>query len=96
MFTRLTLGATGAMANADHLLGAIILTVTVTATAEVGRAVRFAIIPLGLALFATPFMFAAGWTATLGSIGCGAALILLSLRRGPVRNGYGASEVLIR
>jgi hypothetical protein len=28
------------MANADHLLGALVLTFTVTTTAEVGRAVR--------------------------------------------------------
>ena len=37
---RLTVGAAGAMANADHLLGALVLTFTVTTTAEVGRAVR--------------------------------------------------------
>ena len=50
MFTRLTLGAEGAMANADHLIGSLVVTVTITAFAEVTRQVRYLNIPLGAAL----------------------------------------------
>src|SRR3546814_9502028 len=57
MFTRLTLGAEGDMADADHLIGALALTVISLAAAEVARALRFLLIPLGAALFVTPFVY---------------------------------------
>ncbi|MEX2353978.1 MAG: vitamin K epoxide reductase family protein, partial [Gammaproteobacteria bacterium] len=54
MFTRLTLGTEGAMANADHLIGALVVTFTVTAFAEVMRPIRFVNIFMGMALTITP------------------------------------------
>ena len=91
MFTRLTLGTTGAMADADHLIGALVVTVTVTAFAEVARPLRFLNILLGAALLATPFMFAgAGALGSALSIVGGLALMALSLRRGPIRSTYGS------
>ena len=95
MFTRITLGADGGMANADHLIGALVLTVTVTAFAEVARPLRFLNMAFGLALLITPFAYGAAWPATLASLVCGAALIALSLRRGPVRNRYGGWSTVI-
>jgi nucleoside-diphosphate-sugar epimerase len=96
MLTRLTLGTDGGMADADHLIGALVLTVTVTALAEVARPVRFLNIGFGLALLITPFAYGAPWPATLASLVCGAALIALSLRRGPVRHRYGSwSQVIV-
>ena len=44
---------------------------------------------LGAALMAAPFMFAAGITATIVSVGLGVALIVLSVRRGLIRERYG-------
>jgi nucleoside-diphosphate-sugar epimerase/uncharacterized membrane protein len=89
MFTRLTLGAEGGMANADHLIGALVVTVSVIALAEVARSVRLLNVGLGAALLVTPLIYDASNTQMLISLICGAALILLSLRRGPVRTIYG-------
>lgn len=96
MFTRVTLGAEGWMANSDHLIGALVLTTVSVAAAEVARTVRLLLIPLGVALFVTPFLFGAGATAIGSSVACGLALILLSLRRGQIRNRYGDWSRLIR
>jgi hypothetical protein len=96
MFTRLTLGAEGSMANADHLIGSLALTVISLAAAEVARALRFLLIPLGLALLVTPFLYSAGMVQLAVSIACGVALILLSLRRGSIEGAYGGWQPMIR
>jgi nucleoside-diphosphate-sugar epimerase/uncharacterized membrane protein len=88
MFTRLTLGAEGAMANADHLIGALVVTVSVIACAEVARSARFIDIPLGAALLVTPFVYESSTLQLVASLICGSALILLSLPRGSVRERY--------
>lgn len=90
MFTRLTLGAEGSMADADHLTGALVVTIAITALAESARATRFLIIPFGLALLVTPFLFGAGLASLVSSILCGAALVALSIPRGRIVNSYGA------
>jgi hypothetical protein len=95
LFTRLTLGADGSLANAHHLLGALALTVISIAAAEVARAMRYFLIPLGLALGAAPFLYGAAAATTAVTIACGAALLVLSLRRGPIRGRYGAWDRLI-
>ncbi len=95
MLTRLTLGSDGGMANADHLIGALVLTVTVSALAEVARPLRFLNMALGVALLITPFAYGADWLATVASLLCSVALIALSMRRGPIRNRYGAWNRLI-
>lgn len=90
MFTRVTLGTEGGMANADHLIGALLITVTVPALAEVARPVRLLNIPLGLALLVTPFALDATALQTIASLITGIAVITLSLLRGPIRSRYGA------
>ncbi len=89
MFTRLTLGAEDGMANADHLIGALVITTTVIATAETARPVRFVNAAFGVALFVTPFAYGAGGAQIAASLICGAALIGLSIPRGPISNSYG-------
>lgn len=89
MFTRLTLGAAGPMADADHLIGALVVTVAAIAAAEVARPARLLIAPLGAALLATPFAFGADGVATASSLACGLALIGLSLPRGRISRDYG-------
>ncbi|WP_116813444.1 vitamin K epoxide reductase family protein [Steroidobacter cummioxidans] len=89
MFTRLTVGAEGAMANADHLIGALIITTSVVALAEVARVVRFVNIAFGVALLITPFLLDAGNAGMISSVVCGVALIALSIRRGAVHSHYG-------
>ena len=89
MFTRLTLGAEGLMADADHLIGSLVITFTVIAFAEVGRPARFVNIPLGLALLVTPFAFGADVTQTIASIVSGALIVGLSIPRRPIYQRYG-------
>jgi nucleoside-diphosphate-sugar epimerase/uncharacterized membrane protein len=89
MFTRLTVGAEGAMANADHLIGSLVITTSVIALAEVARPLRFVNIAFGAALLVTPFAFDADGLAAISSILSGLALVALSLRRGAVHSHYG-------
>jgi hypothetical protein len=95
LFTRITLGAEGGMANSDHLIGSLVLTVTSLAAAEVARPFRFLNALLGAALFVTPFVYAASITATIASTACGVALVALSIRRGSIRERYGGWSRLI-
>ena len=83
------------MANADHLIGSLVLTVTSIAAAEVARPFRALNVLLGAALAATPFIYEASTMATVANITCGAALAVLSVRRGPIRERYGAWSRLI-
>ena len=83
MCTRLLLGASGAMADSDHLVGCIVITVAVTAFAEVARPVRFINVPLGAWLIAAPFVISGATTlGTAASVVIGAGLIALNLPRG--------------
>ena len=83
MLTRITLGSEGAMANSDHVVGALVITVAIIATAEVARALRFINAAFGAWLVAAPFMLAGASAAgTVASVGVGLLLIGLSLPRG--------------
>ncbi len=95
MFTRITLDASGGMANADHIVGALALTVVITATAESGRAARYGLIPLGIGLMAAPFLYEASSLSMISSLICGPLLIALSLRKGSISCRYGKWEKVI-
>jgi nucleoside-diphosphate-sugar epimerase/uncharacterized membrane protein len=96
MFTRLTLGAEGGMADADHLVGALLVTVSVIACAEVARSLRWLNVLLGLALWITPFVYSAGALQTVLSLAFGAAIVVLSLPAGRIDGRYGGWERYIR
>lgn len=95
MFTRLTLGTEGALANADHLIGALAVTVTVIATADIGRIFRFLNVPLGLAACLTPLILGGNVMQILLGIVSGLALIALCIPRGQLRQSYGKSERIV-
>ncbi|EWG98009.1 NAD-dependent epimerase/dehydratase family protein [Halomonas sp. BC04] len=95
MLTRITFGAEGTLANWDHLVGALIITVGIIAMAESARPVRWLLIPLAAMLFFTPFLHGAGMLSTINSLACGVAVIALSLRRGPIRGEYGSWSRLL-
>jgi nucleoside-diphosphate-sugar epimerase len=95
LFTRLTFGAGGGVANADHLIGSLVLTTISIAAAEVARPVRYALIPLGAALFVTPFIYGVAGLQLIASLAAGAALIALSIRRGSIKERYGGWNRLI-
>ena len=90
LFTRLTLGADGPMANADHLIGFLALTVISLAAAEVARPLRFLLVPLGAALLLTPFLLESTGLQTAMSVLAGLTLIGCSIRRGPIHERYGS------
>ena len=84
------------MADADHLIGALVITVSVTALAEVARPARFLNALLGACLLGTPWLFAGGTgRSTAATLLTGLALILLSLPRGRISHDYGGWNQLI-
>ncbi|OZA71936.1 MAG: DNA polymerase III subunit epsilon, partial [Sphingomonadales bacterium 39-62-4] len=83
MLTRVILGNEGEMANSDHVVGALVITVAIIATAEVARALRFINVAFGAWLVAAPFLLTgAGPLGAIVSVVVGIALIGLSLPRG--------------
>ncbi len=83
MLTRVFLGASGSMANSDHVTGALAISIAVIATAEVARPIRFVNCILGAWLVASPFvMGGASLLATAVSVLLGIVLVGLSLPRG--------------
>jgi uncharacterized membrane protein len=87
------LGSTGSAANNNYLLGALVMSAAVIAIGEVARSVRFVNILFGAWLVAAPWLLhgftpASRWNDML----VGAALIALSIRRGPVHERYGGWE----
>ena len=84
MFSRLVLGTELPLADSDHLVGALVVTVAVIAMAEVARPLRFLNAAFGLWLIAAPWLMDGGTGITGGIVGSvlGALLIGLSLPRG--------------
>ncbi len=96
LFTRLTLDAEGALANADHLLGALVITVLAVAAAEVCRAARYLLIPLGLMLAVAPFLYGGDLLHIIVSVVGGLAIAALAFPRGRITESYGSLDRFIR
>jgi len=96
LFTRPLLGVDGSVANAHHVIGALVLTVVSLAAAEVARTLRFVLVPLGAALLAVPLLWPAGAAAAVFAVFTGLLLIGASLNRGTIRQRYGSWQRLIR
>lgn len=96
MFAPSVFRTTGAAADSDHLVGALIVTFAVIAWAEVSRATRWLNISLGAWLIAAPWLLSGGNTAALwNNVVVGAAVIVLTFRRGPVTERFGAWDRLV-
>ena len=89
MFSRVTLGLDGNMAHAHHVIGALAMTVTSVAAAEVARVTRFFNVLLGLLLAASPFVFEASAAAMFASVALGMLLVGLSIPKGKIKATYG-------
>jgi len=89
LFTRLFLNADGSLANAHHLIGALVLTVLSIAAAEVARPARYLNVALGGALIVAPFVYSADALQTAFAVAAGVAIAALSIPRGPIRHRYG-------
>lgn len=97
MIAPTVMGFTGWAANSSHLTGALIVTVSAVAFAEVMRPVRFLNILLGLWVLFTPLALSgADGPALWNNVVAGVAIAALSLPRGPVRQRYGGLEAIIR
>ena len=80
------------MADSDHVVGALVITVAVIATAEVARALRFINAGFGLWLVTAPWMLdGASMLAAWASVGIGLGLVALSLPRGARSKEHYAS-----
>jgi len=88
MFTRPLFGADGGLAHMHHVVGALTMTVVSIACAEVARAARFLIAPLGITVAAPPFVFPSTAEGAFVSVAAGFVLIGLCVRRGAVRERY--------
>jgi nucleoside-diphosphate-sugar epimerase len=82
MLTRLWLGAEGSLANTDHLVGALTITVSVIAFAEVARLLRYINAILGTWLAVAPLLHGGDAFDSAVRVGLGLALIGLSIPRG--------------
>jgi hypothetical protein len=90
-------GSLGRAAHSDHLIGALVVTVAMVALADVGRAARYLNVVFGAWFIVAPWLLSgATTTAAWNDVAVGIALILVSLRRGPVGERYGSWQRLIR
>ena len=97
MFAPAALGSMGMAAHSDHLVGALIVTASVIAFADVGRAVRFINVLFGAWLIAAPWLLGGATTSsTLSDMIAGLLVILLSFPRGTIGERYGSFEKFIR
>lgn len=90
MGTRLLFDTTGAQAHSDHLLGALVVSISIAALGEVGRPLRWANLLLGAALIGAPFLLDGGsQLADAAGIAAGALLMVLAVPRGRIAHRYG-------
>lgn len=90
------LGFSGAIADSNHLVGAIIVTFAVIAMSEVGRTLRYINILFGLWLIAAPWILGTDNNAALwNGVIAGAILIPLCLPKGKVEDKRGGFDKYI-
>ena len=89
MFTPLVFDTTGWMADSDHVVGGLVITVSIIAMAEVGRPLRLINLPFGTWLIAAPWLLTGASTlAAANGVLAGLLLIALSLPRGGRSNEH--------
>jgi uncharacterized membrane protein len=84
------LGTSGAAAASDQLFGALVITFAAIGFGEAPRAARLFNIPIGIWLLAAPWVLGGGNVpGSWNDVAVGAAVILLSLRRGRIHSRLG-------
>lgn len=87
----------GLVADSHSIAGALLIVFAVLAMAEPTRALRFVNILIGIAIAATPFLLGDVPTAVqINALIIGAAVIALSIPRGPIRQTHGAWQRFIK
>ncbi len=83
MLTPLLLGSQAPLYFSDHIVGCLVILVSVTAMAEVVRPIRFLNLPLGAWVAVSPFLLDGGTAVgAIAGLVLGIALIALGLPRG--------------
>lgn len=96
MFAPFVFASQDRAADSDHLVGALVVTFAVIAMAEATRAARLINILFGAWIVLAPWLVSGSTTgAKLNDILAGAALIILSIPRGRVKERYGSWEPYI-
>ncbi|WP_227420599.1 NAD-dependent epimerase/dehydratase family protein [Roseitranquillus sediminis] len=96
MLSPLVFGWGSGVAATNHIVGALVLTVSVAALAPVARLARFLNALMGVVLIFAPMVAGASLWGLAFSALCGIALIALAIPRGSVNNSYGDWDRLIR
>ncbi|MFW6412515.1 MAG: vitamin K epoxide reductase family protein, partial [Oceanicaulis sp.] len=89
MFTPLLIGVEDMLYDANHLIGALVVTVSIMACAESGRAVRWLNVIGGAALIVCALVWGDGWLQIGATALSGAALIALAPPKGRIAARYG-------
>ena len=90
------IGVSGEVASSTQIAGALSITVSVVVMAEVARAGRFLIVPLGLWISATPWLYdGASLLFTANNIVIGLALIAVCIPKGRIKERYGSWDRFI-
>jgi nucleoside-diphosphate-sugar epimerase len=84
------------VAATNHIVGALVITVTIAAFAPVARLGRFLNMLMGIVLLFAPFTVGADWGALAFSGSVGLALMALSIPRGTVKTSFGSWDRFIR
>jgi len=86
-------GTTGLMADSSHLIGSLVVSFTVIATAEPARALRFLNVPLAGWVIVAPWLISGvPAIAAINATVAGVLVVLLSVPRGPITDRYGGWE----
>jgi uncharacterized membrane protein len=97
MFVPSALGVEKPASHVEHLVGALIVTVSVIAMGEVVRIGRYLNLLLGLLVIGGPWFFDGATTAsTVNAALVGLAVIALSIPRGPKTETYGTWDRWVR
>ncbi|MEQ8404661.1 MAG: NAD-dependent epimerase/dehydratase family protein [Oceanicaulis sp.] len=90
MITPLTLGVEGGLDDANHFIGALIITASVIAFSETGRATRWLNAAMAVLLIGFSLLWAQSWLVLGANIAVCLLLIALTPPRGPVKSTYGS------
>jgi uncharacterized membrane protein len=83
-------------ADSDHLVGALVIVVSIICLAEVARPARFLNVPLGVWLMVAPWFLDGGTLASrCNSALMGLAVVLASLPLGKLRDHYGGFDDIV-
>ncbi len=96
MLSPLFFGWDSGVSATNHIVGALVLTVSVAVLAPVARLGRFLNALMGVILLFAPFVAGAALLPLCFSVLCGLALIALSVPRGSVGGSYGDWDRFIR